>query len=213
MWQQEMFTDNENELKSVDLIEISRCAQDTFAGYNNLSLREFIEKNGQNNPSKIEFLAEELKWKCGFFLQSLKQNSDARYKEVLNPFGDKSFCKFKIEKNKLTESCGLYFFECKSELKYIGSTKQSFFKRINTGYGNISPRNCYRNGQSTNCKINSNLNYFLENSEQKDIKFYVLPIKDKEKILSTEMELIRKATSGLGYNLWNTQHHLQIVVT
>jgi hypothetical protein len=28
-------------------------------------------------------------------------------------------------------------------------------KRFNHGYGNISPKNCYRGGQATNCKLNN----------------------------------------------------------
>jgi len=208
MWQNKLLSSPENKLKSVDIKEISHSATDIFSHYVRLSLGKFIEKYGQNNPSKIKFTAEELNLKCGAILQSLKHKNDTRYTDVLNQFGDKRFCKFKIEKNKLTENYGLYFFEFQSELKYIGSTKQSFLKRINNGYGNISPRNCFKGGQSTNCKINSNLNQILEKGGQTDIKFYVFPMTDKAKIISTEKKLISKATSELNYDLWNKQHNV-----
>jgi len=46
---------------------------------------------------------------------------------------------------------------------YIGETVD-LYKRFNTGYGNISPKNCYQGGQPTNCKINNLiLNKYLNN--------------------------------------------------
>ena len=42
-----------------------------------------------------------------------------------------------------------------NEVKYIGRCKDSMKKRINQGYGKIHPKNCYLDGQTTNCHINS----------------------------------------------------------
>ena len=39
------------------------------------------------------------------------------------------------------------------QIIYIGETA-GLRQRFNMGYGNISPRNCYVGGQSTNCKMN-----------------------------------------------------------
>ena len=38
-------------------------------------------------------------------------------------------------------------------LAYIGEC-QDFSQRFNTGYGQISPKNCFKGGQETNCRIN-----------------------------------------------------------
>ena len=69
----------------------------------------------------------------------------------LHRFGDGYFCKFKISKRN---EAGVYIWVVDSKIIYIGET-QSFSNRINNGYGNIFPRNCYVGGQVTNCKMNS----------------------------------------------------------
>jgi hypothetical protein len=206
MWQSEILKNSENELKPAELILEAQDLEDKFAYYNKLNLGDFINKYANKICSENLFSEETLNAKCGNILMSLKLNNNINYKRVLNEFGYKSFCKFRIKKNKINQNMGIYFFEYKSDLKYIGSTKQTFIKRINNGYGNISPRNCYLGGQSTNCKINSNLNLLLHKGDWKDLRFYVLPMTDKEQIISTEKRLIRKCTSEKKYNLWNTQH-------
>ena len=80
----------------------------------------------------------------------------ARYQNVrglpLNKYGKGPFCKFKIPSN-LSDS-GVYAILVDQETKYIGECV-NLSRRYNGGYGNISPRNCYRGGQETNCRINN----------------------------------------------------------
>jgi hypothetical protein len=40
------------------------------------------------------------------------------------------------------------------ELRYVGECA-SLSARFNAGYGNISPRNCFKGGQETNCRLNN----------------------------------------------------------
>lgn len=70
----------------------------------------------------------------------------------LNKFGAGAFCNFSID-TKWSGFSGVYAFYVDEELVYIGQCSD-LVKRMNAGYGNISPRNCYEGGQSTNCKIN-----------------------------------------------------------
>lgn len=70
----------------------------------------------------------------------------------LNKHGSGSFCRFSIHP-KWSGVSGVYAFFIDNELKYIGQAID-LAKRFNMGYGNISPRNCYVGGQSTNCKMN-----------------------------------------------------------
>ena len=75
---------------------------------------------------------------------------------------------------------GVYLWVSGEEIIYIGETRD-FAKRFNMGYGNISPRNCFKGGQNTNCKMNKivmkyyekhvpiNL-YFLETNEHKKVE-------------------------------------------
>lgn len=79
-----------------------------------------------------------------------------RYENVqqrpLNRYGAGPFCKFKIPNNHNT--CGVYIVTVERSLKYIGEC-ENLSERFNKGYGNISPRNCYKGGQETNCRINN----------------------------------------------------------
>lgn len=70
----------------------------------------------------------------------------------LGNHGVGSFCKFSIDR-KWTGIPGVYMLMSGSEILYIGQTVD-FAQRFNTGYGNISPKNCFAGGQVTNCKIN-----------------------------------------------------------
>lgn len=70
----------------------------------------------------------------------------------LNRYGAGPFCKFKIP-NKYTVA-GVYILSVNGEPKYVGEC-ENLASRYNTGYGNISPRNCFEGGQETNCRINN----------------------------------------------------------
>ncbi|MFK4618979.1 hypothetical protein ABIF50_002256 [Bradyrhizobium diazoefficiens] len=50
---------------------------------------------------------------------------------------------------------GVYAYFVGDDLKYIGRCKDSMKKRINHGYGKVHPKNCYLDGQSTNCHLNA----------------------------------------------------------
>ncbi|MDO8273036.1 MAG: hypothetical protein Q7U82_14165 [Gammaproteobacteria bacterium] len=75
----------------------------------------------------------------------------------LNKYGNVTFCKFKIPSN--LQKAGVYIIGMESKPQYVGECI-NLSTRFNTGYGNISPRNCYVGGQETNCRIN---NLVLEN--------------------------------------------------
>ena len=69
----------------------------------------------------------------------------------LHKYGDGSFCKFKIPNDY--QKAGVYILNVDESPKYVGEC-QNLSTRFNSGYGNISPRNCYTGGQQTNCRIN-----------------------------------------------------------
>jgi hypothetical protein len=69
----------------------------------------------------------------------------------LNRWGEGPFCKFRI---KGPAGCGVYALSVGTEVRYVGECA-NLLKRFNAGYGNISPRNCYKGGQETNCRLNN----------------------------------------------------------
>lgn len=73
------------------------------------------------------------------------------------------------------------------EIVYVGEA-ENFRKRFNSGYGNISPRNCYINGRTTNCRINSKVIELFE--ESKRSKLYINLTKEFKKVEHEIISLI-----------------------
>ena len=70
----------------------------------------------------------------------------------LNRYGEGPFCKFKIP-NGYKQS-GVYALLVSERVQYVGECN-NLSQRYNMGYGNISPRNCFKGGQETNCRVNN----------------------------------------------------------
>ncbi len=83
---------------------------------------------------------------------SPQENYSKKDSFELNKHGSGTFCKFSIH-SKWSGVAGVYAFFIDDILVYIGQAAD-FAQRFNMGYGNISPKNCFIGGQSTNCKIN-----------------------------------------------------------
>ena len=79
----------------------------------------------------------------------------------------------------------LYCFTVNGQLKYIGRSTDSFAKRIDQGYGKIHPKNCFRDGQSTNCHLNG-----LIAQVPRGLQLHVHPIVDDARIELAEGALI-----------------------
>lgn len=111
----------------------------------------------------------------------------------LHEYGKGPFCRFKIPAC-WTGKEGVYCIYSDGQLVYVGEC-MDLSKRFNMGYGNISPRNCFKYGQQTNCKVN---NFILNEIKQgRSVKLYFL---ETEKRFETEKELIEKF-----HPPWNSQ--------
>jgi hypothetical protein len=79
-----------------------------------------------------------------------------RYKNVqslpLNKYGTGPFCKFQIPKH--LKVSGVYVLTLDTKVRYVGECA-NLSGRFNVGYGNISPKNCFKGGQATNCRLNN----------------------------------------------------------
>lgn len=69
----------------------------------------------------------------------------------LHRYGRGGFCRFRVPGK--VHRAGVYFITVDERLAYVGEC-EDFSQRFNAGYGQISPRNCYRGGQETNCRVN-----------------------------------------------------------
>jgi hypothetical protein len=126
-----------------------------------------------------------------------------RYKNTkrlpLNPYGQGPFCRFKLKfKNP---QGGIYLLEHEGEVHYVGIC-QNLEKRFGLSqYGSISPKNCFRGGQSTNCHINSIILQYAKGRKHLTILF--LPIADNYQRKKIESLLIQKNAK-----VWNIQRPL-----
>lgn len=103
-----------------------------------------------------------LEMPIGSFVLILKQNSDMFYVNFLNKNGDKSYCNSSLGNNDVIRKKGIYFYKLSGVIVYIGRYRDTFRNRFNNGYGSICAKNCYIDGQSTNCHINSKINDVYE---------------------------------------------------
>lgn len=71
---------------------------------------------------------------------------------ALNTYGQGPFCRFKIPRHH--QSSGVYVLAIDAEIRYVGECA-NLSARFNNGYGNISPKNCFKGGQETNCRLNN----------------------------------------------------------
>jgi len=103
----------------------------------------------------------------------------------LHGYGDGSFCRFKVP-NSCVKKSGVYIILIDGIPKYVGKCK-NLRMRFNTGYGNISPRNCYKGGQQTNCRINNLVLKTYKNGTRIELLFF-----ETEDRINIERTLIEK---------------------
>lgn len=174
------------QLKNVNLDFIDINLKDLFKLKNNKTLLETLKHKKYQLLNSEEF-NNELETPLGLFLESLKSKGNEKYKLFLNKYGDMEYCKFKISDKEIEKLKGIYFYILNDEIVYIGRCCDSFYKRINNGYGRISPKNCYKDGQQTNCHINN-----LINKNKDNIEFWIYPMDNVEEIKNLEIKLIKE---------------------
>jgi hypothetical protein len=171
----------------IPLVSTKHDIVNLFAGKKNKTLAETLLSHRYSSLTKAVHSSYQnaLNEKLGEFLYKLKISGDLFYLQFLNEHGDNEFCDFSIAPTKLGKAKGVYCFVVGTRVMYFGRSHDPFEKRLNQGYGHISPKNCYRDGQSTNCRINS-----LVAKHYAEVAFYVYPLDDDTKIDQLEKLLI-----------------------
>ncbi|MBD3661690.1 MAG: hypothetical protein HUJ11_05870 [Arenibacter algicola] len=159
---------------------------DVFREKNNKTVAETIsharyQKLGMIVPKDY---ADYLDTPLGRFLGELKDSSDEFYKRFLNRYGDSAYSRFYIPTESALTQKGIYCYSVSGNLKYIGRCRDSLKKRINQGYGKIHPKNCYIDGQATNCHLNA-----LITEVAKEVEFWFCEL-DIDDINEAEKDLI-----------------------
>lgn len=189
-------------LQDLEFIQVEMRFDDgfytnVFADKNNKTVLEtlkgkkYIKFTGLVNERYSNYLQEGL----GGFILKLKNENDDNHKLFSNKYGDLKYSVFRIEDKIIINKKGIYFYLADNEVKYIGRCRDNFKKRINQGYGKIHPKNCFIDGQATNCHLNS----LIANDKEK-VSLWICPLEDDTFIEKREKELIKI------YNpIWNTQ--------
>lgn len=161
--------------------------QTVFCTKNNKTLFETLKHRRYAKLKKeaTQRYSKFLDWPLGEFLRHLKQGGDGFCRRFLNRYGDSTFCRFAIVDNLYLDKKGLYAYTVEGQLRYIGRCEDTFKKRINYGYGQIHPKNCFLDGQATNCHVNA-----LIAQCRKTIDLWIHLMSKDEEIERTEITLI-----------------------
>jgi hypothetical protein len=109
----------------------------------------------------------------GRVVEFMPQSRYSKAAEIpLNRYGLGPFVKFKIPRNY--RKSGVYGLTDAEGLRYIGEAAD-LSARYNNGYGNISPRNCYKGGQETNCRLNALIYQTIANGLLPELWFHETP--------------------------------------
>lgn len=115
----------------------------------------------------------------------------ARYKNTrglpINRYGHGPFCRFTIPDRSGCQR-GLYLVMLNDAPVYVGQCVH-FIKRWRHGYGTIHPRNCFKGGQQTNCRVNMLILSSAKNGGRLNLYFHDIPDDD---LAGPEMRLIRE---------------------
>ena len=179
------------EFQRVALTFLEHGMTDAFAHKNNKTVRETLAHQRYSKLARV--IAEEhpaaMDIPLGTFLVTLKQSGNSTYKRFLNPYGDGVYCRFRMERGPLSSKKGLYCYCIDGRIVYVGRSIDPFEKRINQGYGTIHPKNCFLDGQATNCHLNT---LIAENDGA--VSFHVCPLSDDAEIDRLERLAIQTLT-------------------
>jgi hypothetical protein len=188
--------DRKIEFKIISLTFEEKNIESVFYNKNNKTLKQTFEhpKYSRLNLLLCEKYKAYLDKNLGDFLKILKKGKDSNYLCFLNKYGDNKYCKFKIDTHLLDK--GIYCYIKDDKIKYVGRCTDNFKKRINQGYGKIHPKNCFIDGQATNCHLNSIIN------SADNVKFGIYTMTDKS---TDEIKELEKQILTCNRFEWNIQ--------
>ena len=125
---------------------------------------------------------------CGEVIGELPQSRFRNERNLpLNKYGEGPFCRFRVALG--WGRSGVYVLMNGDTPLYVGECQDLEVRWGPTGYGSISPRNCYKGGQETNCRINNLIYRGTKTGAGFNLWFY--PVEgDKHSRTAIERELV-----------------------
>jgi hypothetical protein len=93
--------------------------------------------------------------RIGLFLWERKEKHDPFYRAFLNPYGDERFGTLRMKDSDDAAKNGVFLVISGGEIIHGGCCHDSFGKLISERFGRISSQDCYLDGDSIRCRINS----------------------------------------------------------
>ena len=181
--------DIKHDFSIIELEFISTLYEDVFGLKNNKTVAETLQHHRYRRlTAEVEqrypnILNEPL----GTALLRLKHSGDQFYRRFLNPYGDLRYSTFSLATPEFESSTGVYAYFEGNVLRYIGRCRDSMKKRVTQGYGKIHPKNCYLDGQATNCRLNA-----LITKTSETITLRICRIESRSEIEHVESSLIQR---------------------
>ena len=171
--------------------------ESVFADKNNKTVRETLAHRRYKSLAAacVTDYSQHLDSPLGQVLLELKLSGDSFYQRFLNPYGDQVYSTFSISDPSALDARGVYAYYTDNILKYIGRCRDSMRKRVNQGYGKIHPKNCFRDGQATNCHLNARITANLSL-----VSLWLHQMDDARDIEALERSLLREYAPP-----WNIQ--------
>lgn len=88
----------------------------------------------------------------------------------LNNYGRGPFCRFRVARGQ--PEAGVYIIASGETALYVGECQSLEDRYGSNGYGGISPRNCFRGGQETNCRINTLILHACKGGDELTLWFH-----------------------------------------
>lgn len=169
---------------------------DIFAKKNNKTLGETLAHHRYKSlNAELGVSHANMNIPLGNFIIDLKRARNPLYKRFLNKHGDRTYSTFWISDASVLSKKGIYAYFVDDDLRYIGRCRDTMKQRINQGYGKIHPKNCYIDGQSTNCHLNAKIT-----DVRSSVSLWFCPFSDDSEICIVEADLIRRYRPE-----WNVQ--------
>ncbi len=144
----------------------------TFAGYD-------FERVGPILPECDEY---------GKVIGELPQHRFRNERNLpLSKYGQGPFCRFQVAKG--WRQSGVFVLANGDNPLYVGECQNLEDRWGTKGFGGISPRNCYKGGQDTNCRINNLIYEKTRTGENFDLWFHSIE-GDKHVRLAAKSRLI-----------------------
>jgi hypothetical protein len=112
--------------------------------------------------------------RTGLFLWERKERHDPFYRTFLNPYGDEKFCTVRMKESDEASKKGVFLVISGGEIIHGGCCHDSFGKLIGEQFGRISSQDCFLDGDSIRCRINS-----LLAAKKPDTAIYLHSIADE----------------------------------